>query len=77
MSNIGAEKLRAWLARKGRGAALRLARDLGCTPGMVSVWASGKRKPSTIWRLALRKKTGIGLLCWDQLLEIHSVQSAA
>jgi len=46
-----------------------LARELDCTPQLVSRWASGWRVPQTAERMKLEKKFAIALLDWDEPVE--------
>lgn len=49
-----------------RGAQKELARLLGVSEPNVSCWRSGKAKPTTVFRLALERATGIPLMAWDE-----------
>lgn len=60
--------MREHLRRKGRGAARRLARRIEASDGMISNYAAGRRKPVTLYRVRIKRVTGIALDAWDKPL---------
>lgn len=60
--------LSKYLRALGHGSAVVFAASVEATPGMVSGWASGKKKPSAKYRIRIRRKTKpkIDLEWWDQ-----------
>jgi plasmid maintenance system antidote protein VapI len=59
----GAQALRKTLERLGLSM-YGCARKLGVSTAQVSVWASGSRRPSLRWALALEKTYGIRPQLW-------------
>ena len=49
-----------------RGAAVRLAKNMGVDSSFVSRWTSGRQKPVTRYRLMIEEIHGIDLLAWDE-----------
>lgn len=64
MENAGSKALNARLRKAGEQA--RLARELGCSPSMVSYWSRGVRRPTTRYRAVLSDRYGIDWRAWDR-----------
>jgi transcriptional regulator with XRE-family HTH domain len=62
--NRGALALKKQLRERGDRAIL--AKDLGVTPGLVSHWVAGERKPGAKRRALIEDRFGIGWRLWDQ-----------
>lgn len=57
------ERLKDALAE--RGAAARLASELGIDPSLVTRWVQGQRRPNTAQRVHIEQEFGIPILDWD------------
>jgi transcriptional regulator with XRE-family HTH domain len=72
-TNMGGHLLARCL---GRGDTKSLAEKLGVSAATVSLYASGKRRPSGLVRAKIEALHGVPWVAWDQMIDLTLARKA-